>query len=172
MTTSHTGTHTGAERPTPEDVRSVQYTHATMLHPGYTDSEVDGFVDRVADEIARLGAENAQLQDQVQALQEQLERAAAAPSPGDQAVGILATAQLTADEYVAEAEAFSRQVTSEARAQYEEQLSRARDKAGAIIQAAQEAAAGITAGSGQPVVAAAPETEELQEQVAYLKAFG
>jgi cell division septum initiation protein DivIVA len=92
-------------------------------------------------------------------------------APSEQAVRILSSAQQTADAYVAEAEEFSRQMTSEARAVYEEEVRQARENAGAIIQAAQEAAAKM--GGGMPVGADAPQRsmEELQEQVAYLKAF-
>lgn len=180
MTMSNSGHGYEAGPPTADDLRAVHFTPASMLHPGYTDREVDAFVSRAADELARLADENAQLRQHVQGLEEhvhglqqQLAEAAARPSPSDQAVGILSTAQLTADEYVAEAEEFSRQMTSEARSQYEEQLAAARDKAGAIIQAAQEAGASIAAsvgrGGGGPAL---PESEQLQEQVAYLKAFG
>ncbi|MCZ2826292.1 MULTISPECIES: DivIVA domain-containing protein [unclassified Modestobacter] len=185
MTTSDTGSGYEAGPPTADDLRAVHFTPASMLHPGYTDREVDAVLARAADGLAQLSdengrlarenvqlaEENARLRAQVQELQEQVDAVAARPSPSDQAVGILATAQLTADEYVAEAEDFSRQMTSEARAQYEEQLTAAREKAGAIIQAAQEAGAAIR-GNGVPVVSGGqPESEELQEQVAYLKAF-
>ena len=171
MTTSDRGPAPQAGPPTADDLRRVQFTHGSMLRPGYTDSEVDEFKAQVADQLAGLTEENARLRAQVRALQEQVDAAAAHPSPSEQAVGILATAQQTADEYVAEAEDFSRQMTTEARAQYEEQLSQAREKAGAIIQAAQEARATIAAGGGGGG-GEAPGTEELQEQVAYLKAFG
>jgi DivIVA domain-containing protein len=172
MTTS-TSTAGDGERLTPDVVRDVRFTHGTMLHPGYTDTEVDAFVDRVSGELDRLTLENARLRDQLQSLEQQLSAVANRPSPSDQAVGILATAQLTADQYVAEAEAFSRQMTSEARLHYEEQLSQAREKAGAIIQAAQEAGMRLTSGRSTPeVVAAQPATEDLEEQVAYLRAFG
>jgi cell division septum initiation protein DivIVA len=170
MTTSDQRPPQQAGPPTADDLRRVQFTHGSMLRPGYTDSEVDHFKQQVADQLAVLSAENEALRAQVRALQEQVDAASARPSPSDQAVGILATAQLTADTYVAEAEDFSRQMTSEARAQYEEQLSQAREQAGAIIQAAQEARAALVAsggGSGN-----APPTEQLQEQVAYLRAFG
>src|SRR5215212_10484782 len=140
MTTSDTGHGYEAGPPTADDLRAVHFTPASMLRPCYTDREVDAFVSRAADELARLADENAQLRDQLRRLEEQVEQASARPSPSDQAVGILATAQLTADQYVAEAEDFSRQMTSEARAQYEEQLSQAREKAGAIIQVARRRA--------------------------------
>jgi DivIVA domain-containing protein len=178
MTTSDQRSPHQAGPPTADDLRAVSFTPASMLHPGYTDREVDAFVARAADELARLTDElaratdeNAQLRAHVHDLQQQLVAALDRPSPSDQAVGILATAQLTADEYVAEAEDVSRQMTSEARSQYEEQLSLAREKAGAIIQAAQEARAAIAA-SGGSGTSEGPGTRELQEQVAYLKAFG
>jgi DivIVA domain-containing protein len=171
MTTSDTGHGYEAGPPTADDLRAVHFTPASMLHPGYTNREVDDFVARAADELARLTEENAQLRRHVQDLQQQVDAAAARPTPSDQAVGILATAQLTADAYVADAEDFSRQMTSEARAQYEEQLAEARERAGAIVQAAAEARAAIAAAGG-PGTGSAPETQELQEQVAYLKAFG
>jgi DivIVA domain-containing protein len=171
MTTNDRSPAHQAGPPTADDLRAVQFTPASMLHPGYTDREVDRFVARAADELARLTDENTQLRTQLQALQQQVDAVAARPSPSDQAVGILATAQLTADQYVAEAEDFSRQMTSEARTQYEEQLTEARERAGAIIQAAQEARVALVTAGGTGG-ADTPGTQELQEQVAYLKAFG
>jgi cell division septum initiation protein DivIVA len=93
-------------------------------------------------------------------------------APSEQAVRILSSAQQTADNYVAEAEEFSRQVTSEARSEYEELTRQARENAGAIIQAAQEAAAKVSGGAAGVDPAGQHSVEELQEQVAYLKAFG
>jgi cell division septum initiation protein DivIVA len=146
-----------------------------MMRPGYVDTEVDRVLARVAEELGRLYAEKAALRDQVRSLQAQVEGIVIPEAPSEQAVRILSTAQQTADTYVAEAEEFSRQMTSEARAEYQEQIRRARENAGAIIQAAQEAAEKI-AGGGQvrTEVSEGPNrtVEELQEQVAYLKAFG
>jgi DivIVA domain-containing protein len=168
-------------------VHTARFPRAGVLHPGYDDGEVDRFVNLVAEELSRLTDENASLRHEVDDLHEQVDRVASTPpppSPSDQAVSILATAQRTADEYVAEAEDFSRQMTSDARAQYEETLREARERAGAIIEAAQETAARIAGGapvSGADAsltpaalgaVASAPGTQELQEQVAYLQAFG
>ena len=160
-------------RLSPGDVRGVYLPRATMLRPGYNDVEVDRFLERVAEELARLHADKAELRDQVRALQDQVAGAATQEAPSDQAVRILAVAQQTADSYVAEAEDFSRQMTADARAQYEEHVRQARENAGAIIQAAQEAAARMAAGD-RPRSADAPErsAQELGDQVAYLKAFG
>ena len=156
---------------TPADLHNVRFTRASMMRPGYVEGEVDRVLSRVAEELGRLYAEKAALRDQVRSLQAQIDGVVIPEAPSEQAVRILSSAQQTADNYVAEAEEFSRQVTSEARAEYEEQIRRARENAGAIIQAAQEAAvklAGeIPAGADAPTRNVA----ELEEQVAYLKAF-
>jgi DivIVA domain-containing protein len=176
VTVDQNGRGRPERRLSPADVRNARLPRATMLRPGYNDVEVDRLLDRLADEMARLHAEKAELRDQVHALQEQVAGAVAAipEPPSDQAVRILATAQQTADSYVAEAEDFSRQMTADARAQYEEQLRQARENAGAVIAAAQEAAARMTAGGPAPAAADTPErsTQELEEQAAYLRAFG
>jgi DivIVA domain-containing protein len=169
MTSGQSEAGNNERRLTPADLQSLRFTRGSMLHPGYVDSEVDRVLNRLAEELGRLIAEKAELRDHVRALQAQVEGVVVPDPPSEQAVRILASAQQTADNYVAEAEEFSRQVTSEARAEYEERIREARENAGAIIHAAQEAAARmVPAGSdtgGRSI-------EELEEQVAYLKAFG
>jgi DivIVA domain-containing protein len=156
------------------DLHNVRFTRASMMRPGYVDTEVDRVMARLAEELNRLAAEKAELRDRVRALQAAVDGAVTPEPPSEQAVRILASAQLTADNYVAEAEEFSRQVTAEARAQYEELTRQARENAGAIIQAAQEAAAKVSTGTSRPADGGGGDrsVEELQEQVAYLKAFG
>jgi DivIVA domain-containing protein len=174
MSTAVNASANGDRGITPADLHNVRFTRAPMLRPGYVDTEVDRVMHRLAEELARHIAEKAELRDQIRALQAQIEGAPVQVPPSEQAVRILASAQQTADNYVAEAEEFSRQVTSEARAEYEQQLREARESAGAIIQAAQEAAARMTAGGGgaAPADGGGRSVEELEEQVAYLKAFG
>src|SRR5215218_2117617 len=157
----------------PADLQNLRFTRASMLRPGYVDTEVDRVMSRVAEELARHYAEKAALRDEVRALRAAVEGAPVHVTPSDQAVRILASAQQTADAYVAEAEEFSRQMTSEARHQYEELTRQARENAGGIIQAAQEAAAKVGRGHAGPAATAEQATsEELQEQIAYLRAFG
>jgi DivIVA domain-containing protein len=164
-------------RLTPADIAAVRFSRASRLHHGYEDEQVDRFRARVAREVGRLVAEKAELRDRVRSLQQQVDGFVPTEPPSEQAVRILAVAQQTADNYVAEAEDFSRQMTAEARSQYEEQLRQARENAGAIMQAAQEAAAKMTGGAGATALTDRPEdagrlsTQELEEQVAYLKAF-
>ncbi|MCA0145266.1 DivIVA domain-containing protein [Blastococcus sp. LR1] len=157
---------------TPADLQQVRFSRASMLHPGYVESEVDRVMHRAAEGLSRHIAEKAQLREQVRTLQAQLDGAPASEPPSDQAVRILASAQQTADNYVAEAEAFSRAVTGEARAQYEEAVRLARENAGAILQAAQEAAARLTGPAPAGSDAGGRTVAELEERVAYLKAFG
>src|SRR4051794_26032778 len=175
MTTTEHGPADGDRRLTPADVHNARFSSAGMLRPGYSDAEVDRFKHRVAEELARLHAEKAELRDHVNSLRAQIQEAPVPEAPSDQAVRLLATAQQTADSYVAEAEDFSRQMTADARARYEEQMRHARETAGAIIQAAHEQAAHMT-GTDERAAVAEPatrnaSTEELEEQVAYLKAF-
>jgi DivIVA domain-containing protein len=161
-------------RLSPGDVQSVRFTSGTMLHPGYSMGEVDRFLNRTSQELARLYAEKAELRDQLHALSAQVQHAPAHEAPSDQAVRLLASAQQTADNYVAEAEDFSRQMAVDARVRYEEQLRHARETAGAIIQAAQEAAGRMVADGGEPAAddaIAGASRQELEDQVAYLKAF-
>jgi len=170
---AHHGAVAGSERGfTPFDLQNVRFSRAPMMHPGYVDTEVDRVMNRVAEELGRLYAEKAALRDQVSSLQAQVDGVVIPEPPSEQAVRILAVAQQTADNYVAEAEEFSRQVTGEARREYEELVRQARENAGAILQAAQEAAVNL----GAPAVDVPDGTQrtvaELEEQAAYLKAFG
>jgi DivIVA domain-containing protein len=172
MSSAQNGNQDAERGLTPADLRSLRFTRASMLHPGYVDTEVDRVMNRVAEEIGRHIAEKAELRDRIRALQAQVEGAVVHEPPSEQAVRILATAQQTADAYVAEAEEFSRQVTSEARAEYEEAVRQARENSGAILQAAQEAAARLGDGAPAGYDGSQRTVEELQEQVAYLKTFG
>lgn len=164
-------------RLTPADVHDVRFPSGTMMRPGYGAAEVDRFLARIAQELARLHAEKAELRDQVRALSADMDAVVIPEAPSDQAVRLLATAQQTADQYVAEAEDFSRQMSEDARARHEEELRTAREAAGAIIQTAHEAAARMVAHGDVPGEEAAAGAakgatkEELEEQVAYLRAF-
>jgi len=171
----------GGPRLTPEAVRELRFPSAGMLHPGYDAAEVDRFRSAVEAELVRSATEREQLEARVHelsvrvhSLEQQLADVVPPERPSDQAVRILAVAQQTADQYVSEAEDFSRQMTADARAQHEEQLRTARESAGAIIQAAHEAAARMVAAGGEHPVPAGdqPDAEQLREEVAYLKAFG
>jgi DivIVA domain-containing protein len=172
MTTDQNASQPADRGLSPADVQNVRFTRASMLRPGYVDTEVDRVLSRVAEELGRLYAEKAALRDQVRSLQAQVDGVVMPEAPSEQAVRILSSAQQTADNYVAEAEEFSRQVTHDARVEYEDVTREARETAGAIIQAAQEAAAKMSGGMSGGADAGQRTVEEMEEQVAYLKAFG
>src|SRR5215208_4694278 len=149
MTSAPNGSGSGERGLNPADLNDVRFTRGSMLRPGYVDTEVDRVLSRVAEELGRLYSEKAALRDQVRSLQAQVDGVVIPEAPSEQAVRILSSAQLTADNYVAEAEEFSRQVTAEARTQYEDVTREARETAGAIIQAAHDAAAKMGPGAAR-----------------------
>ncbi|MCI2238145.1 DivIVA domain-containing protein [Paenibacillus sp. TRM 82003] len=180
----------GAARGVAEDVAEdvtwdVGFGAAPLLQRGYDRGEVDAFLARVRSEVGRLAAERAALREEVQALRRSAPAAggtATPVDPTDQAVGILAAAQQTADQYVADAESFSRMLATQAREQYENLLQQARDEADEIVRRAAARTGGDPGepvdpgGAGSPAGAAVPAggltPEEVQEQVVYLQAFG
>ncbi len=106
---------------TPEDVRNKLFTTTKRMRHGYDEDEVDGFLDEVEAELARLLKENAELRAKVAshtgpapapapmapAAPVAAVAAPAAAMSADEASGsalrVLAAAQKTADETVAEA---------------------------------------------------------------------
>ena len=166
-------------RLTPAAVHGVRFSRASRMHPGYADTEVDAFRGRVELELQRLTAEKAELREQVHALRRAAEareadaQAAAreAPAPEEvpvQAVHILAAAQQTADQYVAEAEDFSRRIAGEAREHYEQVVQQARAEADTVLREA----ASLAAVAREAVPGPGQDARDVQEEVAYLKAFG
>lgn len=173
------------ERPgrlSPADVHSVLFTRAGLGRRGYDETEVDVFLDRVQTELSRLIAEKAELRDEVTRLKSQLEQAGTVAKPGEpsrdeaslQAVRILSAAQQTADQYVADAEHYSRRMSVEAREQYEQLVAEARAQAKEILAEADRITREIP---GEVHVestlnGSAKNKQELEQQVAYLRTFG
>ncbi|GAA4973278.1 DivIVA domain-containing protein [Kineococcus glutinatus] len=164
--TTGTGEGPDAARLTPADVDSVRFSRGNLVN-GYRASEVDKFLDRVQHELVRLATDKAELRAQVRNLQEQAGLHDAVPeNPTAHAVRILSAAQQTADQYVADAEVYSRRLAIEARERYEAVVQEASEQATAIMQKAElEAATAVGTGRHRTV-------EDLQEQVVYLQAFG
>ena len=108
----------------------------------------------------------------MRSLQAQVDGVVVPEAPSEQAVRILSSAQQTADNYVAEAEEFSRQVTSEARAEYEERCAGRGRTPGRSSRRRRRPRPRSAAGPRPPADVPTRSVAELQEQVAYLKAFG
>ena len=169
-------------RLTAADVHGVMFTRSGLGRRGYEETEVDEFLDRVQAEIQRLTAEKSDLRDEAGRLKRHLERAGSAEPQGlnreeaaVQAVSVLSAAQQTADQYVADAESYSKRLSSDAREQSESLILEARMRAAQIIRdaehAAQDAADAVMQSTASSDGAAGRTKEELEEQVAYLRTF-
>lgn len=140
---------------TPEDVANKQFT-STRLKPGYDEQEVDEFLDEVEAELTRLHRENEELRAKLASAQRALAAAgegrtaatvaapapapaptppptAAVPSgpqtnPTEAAAGILAMAQRTADEHIAEARTQADRIVGEARTRADQLRREAEEK--------------------------------------------
>ena len=195
-TNTATDSQEWARRLSPADVHSVLFGRSGLGRRGYDVAEVDVFLERVQVELTRLIREKGELRDEVIRLREQV----TTPDGADggerrdnaslQAVRVLSAAQQTADQYVADAEQYSRRVTSDAREHAEELLDDARAKARAIVENAERLALEAAATAPQLANGSAPAAlpaagpaaeadgdtaqakQELEEQVAYLRAFG
>ncbi len=82
---------------TPLDIRRKEFKRSMR---GYADEEVDIFLDEVADEFERLFQENAEMNDRLQRLEEQLESYAQLKTALEKT---LVSAQLQADQVTANA---------------------------------------------------------------------
>lgn len=110
---------------TEHDVVNMRFKEPVRVEDGYDQDEVDDFLDLVAETIAQLTKDKADLEAQVQTAQArvtELENAAAAapaapalaPDEATNATGVLALAQKLHDEYVNNGKAESERMISEA----------------------------------------------------------
>jgi vacuolar-type H+-ATPase subunit H len=181
-------------RLSPSAVRRTTFPRAPLGRRGLLEADVERFRDRVADELARsdaakadLRAENGRLQGEVQRLHDyfrdrridpELIGMGAGPSTGSstavsvraglevQAVNMMSLAQQAADQHIAQAEQYARQLIGDARRQYEQILLMAHRQA-------EEAAAAAAAMYQQttPVENRSEAAAELSTRVAYLRTF-
>lgn len=157
---------------TPEDVQNKEFT-TVRLREGYDMQEVDEFLDEVEAELARMQRENDELRDKLSAVTrggglagsaepiqaprqaeapkapEAPPSASAAPSapagvqPSDAAAKVLALAQRTADELVADSKSEADRLINEAKARAEKLDSESKAKAAKIEQDARQRADSI-----------------------------
>jgi DivIVA domain-containing protein len=110
---------------TPADIRRKEFT-TVRLREGYDEKEVDAFLDEVQGELARLLAENEKLRSASAEGGSAPEHVTAATTPDagaatpDAAVRMLALAQRTADETVAEARQEADRLLADSRGAAEE----------------------------------------------------
>jgi DivIVA domain-containing protein len=182
---------------TPADVRTKQFT-TTRLRSGYDEEEVDAFLDEVEAELDRLIQENEELRAKLAEslrggkapalvlssplaapLAESLEPPQpAAPLPEgnvDKAARILALAQQTADQAIAEAGREAEETRSQARQEADETLGSARRQAEQITSEARGRAEHLERVCQerhlQAMGSLGQQREEIEQQVADLRAF-
>jgi cell division initiation protein len=190
MTTTESptpGARRHSTRLTPARVRRWEFTRAPLGRRGYLEGDVDRFRQLVADEIAAGDAEKAELRAEVDRLRNYFRdrridpligangssgtprAAAAAAAPNGisaQAVNMMSMAQQAADQHIAQAETYARQLVGDARRQYEEIILTAHRQA-------EEAAATATAAYEATTAVHDRTTEdaELESRIAYLRTF-
>jgi DivIVA domain-containing protein len=152
----------------PSAIRGARFTRTTIGRRGYDMEEVNRFLYRVAEQVAAGDAEKANLRAEVERLRDWIRNRMqdgeepAAPSAAGvnaQMIALMSQAQQQADAYVAQAEAYSRRLTVEAR-----------QKADELLYEAQSMANGSHGGSSDPSDLAA-RLAEVQRRADWLRAF-
>ncbi|MDA8322844.1 MAG: DivIVA domain-containing protein [Actinomycetota bacterium] len=170
------------KRLTPDQVQNASFPLSRLGRRGYDEEHVRAFLAEVEQEIVTLMNEKASLWNEVQRLRRRIigrENGADAVLFGREdahvhAVQILSKAQLTADRYVADAQAYSHRLTEEARSRRDEILAEAQEHADMVLKEASARAheAALAAFSEPTGAATEQERRGLQAELAYLRAFG
>ena len=133
---------------TEHDVVNMRFKEPRSLEEGYDQDEVDFFLDEVAESIAQLTKDKAELENQLKVAQARVTEleggaAAAAPAPdsatstasfpaqghdAETATGLLAMAQELHDKHVSEGKAEGERIVSEATARGEQIVGDAQDQ--------------------------------------------
>jgi cell division septum initiation protein DivIVA len=167
-------------RLTPAVVQSITFPTTRLGRRGLDEDHVRVFCKQVELELIRLLNERTSLQEEVRRLRARvLGRDGDGYGPGYrredahiQAVGILSKAQLTADQYVADAQAYSRQLADDARRRRDEIVSEARSHAAMVLEEAhQRGKQAAQAAMAEAPLAPAAERGHLEAELAYLRTF-
>ncbi|MGH3168787.1 MAG: DivIVA domain-containing protein, partial [Trebonia sp.] len=162
---------------TPQEVREASFSAVRLGRRGFDEGEVRAFCDRMAEELARSLSQRAALEAEVLRLRERvLGRPDAGPTAEDahvQAVNVLTMAQRTADQYVSDAQEYSRELAQDAHLRHDEILREAQVRASVILDeahAAAQAAADAIQPSYEPGTAGGGQREN-DAELAYLRTF-
>jgi DivIVA domain-containing protein len=171
-------TRANSEQLTPELVRSATFSSARLGRRGLDEGQVRDFCEWVSDGIGLLINDNSMLQAENLRLRARLldggkGRPGIAPEDVHvQAVNVLSRAQQTADQYVAGAQEYSRELAEEARLRRDELLREAKLRASMILEEAQASALhAAEAAHSRRDLAPDSERQELQEELAYLRTY-
>jgi DivIVA domain-containing protein len=170
-------TRPNSEPLTPDRVRSAAFSTTRLGRRGLDEAEVRAFCEWISDGLDRLLNDNSLLQGEVQRLRSRLlqgrEKSGVQPEDAHvQAVHVLSKAQQTADRCVADAQGYSRELAEDARMRGDEIVREAKVRASMILEQAHDTAsqaADAVRASQDPL--SASERQELQAEIAYLRAF-
>jgi cell division septum initiation protein DivIVA len=123
------------DRLSPEFLQSVSFPSARIGKRGVDETHVRGFCEWVGRELVRLLNERVALEQEVSRLREQV-REAGAQDPEDartEALSIMLRAKQIADQYLANAQEYSRDIAKDARRQRDEILAEAKLRVGVML---------------------------------------
>lgn len=167
-----------AQRLTPAQLQTVNFQRAPLGRRGFDEEQVRAFLGQVEQELVRVLNEKAAMENEVARLRQRV--AGGGPGGGAvqaedahiQAVRILSNAQQTADQYVADAQRYSREVAEEARRGRDEILADARSRAVLVLEEAhRQAAEAAEKVRSSPEPMSGDERRDLEKEIAYLRTF-
>src|SRR5260370_14383383 len=169
------------KRLSPDRVWAPTFPLSRRGRRGLDEEHVRAFVSEVEQELLALLSEKTSLAGEVERLRKRI--ISGTPRQGgvrfgqedahDHAVRILSSAQLTADRYVADAQAYSRKLTDEARNRRGEVLAQAHRHAEMVIEEAsvRARAAAVSALRAADPLQGEADLRTLQADIAYLRQF-
>jgi DivIVA domain-containing protein len=170
-------------RMSPEELQTVTFPLARLGRRGYDEDAVQEFLRTVHGEFVRLVNDRTSLWQEVQRLRR---RIIAGQTPGDtsgvllgeseghvHAVRILSAAQVTADRYVADAQAYSSRLTEEARMRRDEIMQEAQRYSDMVLEEAHTRAreAAVSALNASPSPQTYQEQQAARAELAYLRTY-
>jgi DivIVA domain-containing protein len=171
-------------RMSPEDLLTATFPPARRGRRGYDEESVWQFLRTVQEQYQRLVNERTSLWQEVQRLRRriisgQTDGDANGVLAGDSeghvhAVRILSAAQVTADRYVADAQAYSSRLTEEARLRRDEIMQEAQRYSDMVLEEAHEKArdAAVTALNTAPSPQTFQQQQAARAELAYLRTYG
>jgi DivIVA domain-containing protein len=159
----------------PEQIRNVDLPKTMLGRRGYSEPEVEQFINRLATDVEGWIAHSSGLRAEVDRLKNALRQWSKGQTngvetkPNPEAVQLMSRAQQEADSILAQAQDYARRVTEYARQQYEEILRGAyEDALSEADRAAREHQPGSVAGGA---IGGTAEWEELQRRLAWARTF-
>jgi DivIVA domain-containing protein len=169
-------------RMSPEELQTVTFPLSRLGRRGYDEESVREFLRAVHAQYVRLVNERTSLWQEVQRLRRRIISGEAKDANGASlgeseghvhAVRVLSAAQVTADRYVADAQAYSSRLTEEARLRRDEIMQEAQRYSDMILEEAQTRAreAAVVALNAAPTPQSYHEQQAAHAEMAYLRTY-